>query len=314
VPLARDARDRDGNRYDERTGLMHITPLNLPNDPVLGTAANPVRVTVTIDPSSGVLRFSRPLFNQHNPTDPGTVFRAAAVDNPLTGDVAGLVRVEVWLDYQPFTYRITTSGNADESPAAVFDDFGRLSVFWHRRGSVPGGAEKGVTTFLCKTYSAAIQVLKPGITAVNAVEVLNATGVWAPVPGAAWQLHAGGADGIMLFDPAQLAAAVPGASLPAEVRVSYNGPPAEVERHRIVGWSKEMRVPVAAMVSEQPVAVSAEGYSVGAVDIVKYWLFWSSTRGTYTPGAPPGGSLATATASDVYYAVIAPAFGSTAPE
>jgi hypothetical protein len=323
VPLAWDARDRRGNRYDERTGLIHITPLNLPQDPALSSPANRVPVTVTIDPSSGVVTFSRPLYNQHNPSDPGAVFRAAGANDAATGAIQGLVGVRVWLDYQPFTHRITTDGNADESPAAVFDAFRRLAVFWHRRRSAAGGPEKGVTTFMYKTHSAAIQVLRPPITAGPTVEVLDPTGAWQAVAAPVWQLRAGGAEGIIYFDPVQLAAAVPGVSLPAEVRVSYNPAPGEIERHRIVGWSRTMRAPTAAVVSEQPVALTADVYNAdtdgdGAADdppdIVKYWLFWSSARRRYTPGPPPGGAFATIPASDVYYAVIAPAFGSTVPE
>ena len=344
MPLMWDPRDRKGNYYDERTGLVHITPLNLSPDPAL-SAAEPVPVTMTIDPSAGVVKFSRPLFNEHDPGDPRAVFHASAADNLAMGDIMGLVGVQVWLDYQPFTYRITTDGNADESPAAVFDDFRRLAVFWQRRQSGVGDPDKGAPSFMYKTYNTAVQVLRPPITADPTVEVRDTFGNWLAVdPPGGWPgspsdpcwLHAGvRASGIIHFDGGNLDAATrvdvdgdgtreqPQLSLPAEMRVTYDDLDGiqRTERHCVVGWSKEMRAPTAAVVSEGPVTVTPETYTVNTdgepVDVVKYWLFWTSTRGLYAPGAPPPpavGFLGDVPASDVYYGVMAPTFGSAVPE
>jgi len=344
MPLMWDPRDRKGNYYDERTGLVHITPLNLSPDPAL-SAAEPVPVTMTIDPSAGVVKFSRPLFNEHDPGDPRAVFHASAADNLAMGDIMGLVGVQVWLDYQPFTYRITTDGNADESPAAVFDDFRRLAVFWQRRQSGVGDPDKGAPSFMYKTYNTAVQVLRPPITADPTVEVRDTFGNWlAADPPGGWPgspsdpcwLHAGvRASGIIHFDGGNLDAATrvdvdgdgtreqPQLSLPAEMRVTYDDLDGiqRTERHCVVGWSKEMRAPTAAVVSEGPVTVTPETYTVNTdgepVDVVKYWLFWTSTRGLYAPGAPPPpavGFLGDVPASDVYYGVMAPTFGSAVPE
>ncbi|MFQ6097708.1 MAG: hypothetical protein ACE5O2_08265, partial [Armatimonadota bacterium] len=283
-PLTWDPRDLSGNYYDSRTGTIRITPINLPPDPMTGQP-----VYVVIDPSSGSVRFSRHLYTQTDPADPTAVFN--------TGNVPNLQRVEVWLDYQPYTFRLTTDGSQDDSPAVLFDRFYRIALFWRRMHNVTAASHLGATSFLYKTFSTSIQVQQPPITAGSLAILTPAL----PPPTQVWP-----EDGIVYWSMPALQAA--GVSVPAAVRVRYNGTIEEV--HTIVGWSKEYVVPLDTIVAEGPISVAQEWYVVnvpqpggGAVpmNFIKYWLFWTSNRGIYDPTS---GSLAVTGQSDVYYTAV----------
>jgi hypothetical protein len=293
-PLAWDPRDVNGNAYDPRTGLIRITPTNLPPDPMTGD-----RPYVVIDPSSGAVRFSRHLYTQTSPDDPTALFN--------TGNVPNLQTVEVWLDYQPYTFRLTTDGSQDDSPSVSFDPFHRITVFWRRMNSVTGGARLGTTSFLYKTFSTAIQVDQPPITG-GSLSVLTGG---MPAPTQVWP-----EDGIVYWSLSDLQAA--GVSFPAAVHVRYNGTIEEV--HTVLGWSRESVVPLGTVVAEGPISVAQEWYvlnvpqpggGVAPMSFVKYWLFWTSNRGAYDPA---GGALAVTGSSDVYCTAVTPQPGTAVPE
>ncbi len=264
VPVAWSGANTGGNYYDERTGIIHMTPTNLPPDPVTG---GPLRIE--IDPSAGVVAFSRSLL---------TVYGAAP---PVT------------LDYQFFTFRVTRDGNSDDSPAAFFDAFNRLVVFWRRSHSVSDQPLAGRTSFMYKTFATSIQVLRPPMSAFTGASTAP-TVVDAP-------------NGVLWYAPGAL-------TPPFAVTVNYDDPGgnARTETHQVVGWGKERAVPLDVAVAEGPLSVAQEMYLMpNGMTGVKYWLFWTSNRDYY---APSGGAMAPGGRSDAYYTVVTPTFDTDVPE
>ncbi|MFQ6132571.1 MAG: hypothetical protein ACE5R4_11085 [Armatimonadota bacterium] len=263
IGVAWSAGNTGANYYDPKTGLIKLQPTNLPPDPITGA---PLRIE--IDPSGGVVAFSRSL---------ATVF-----GGPVT----------VTLDYQPFTFRITTDGNNDDSPAAFTDLFGRLAVFWRRSHSVSEAPHIGATSIIYKGFSTSVQVLQPPIVG-GAVATIPPTVV-------------NDANGVLWWDPSTIA------TLPFSVDITYNG---ITETHQVVGWSKEVVVPLDTVAAEGPIDVTQEIYDLdgtpGGPSGVKYWLFWTSNRGHYAPSV---GSLAASGRSDIYYTTVCPTFGTDVPE
>jgi len=261
IGVAWSGSNKGANYYDRKTGIIHIQPTNLPADPLTGGA-----LKMEIDPSAGVVAFSRSL--------------AVVFGGPVT----------VTLDYQPFTFRITTDGNNDDSPVAFTDAFSRLVVFWRRSHSVSEAPHMGATSIVYKTFSTSVQVLQPPITtAVTAV----------PPPTVTDSLN-----GVLWWNPSTIA------TLPFSVAIGYNS---LTETHQVVGWSKEVVVPLDTVAAEGPIDVAQESYTMPGSGMtgVKYWLFWTSNRGYY---APATGSLAANGRSDIYYTTVCPTFNTDVPE
>jgi len=314
------------------TGLHPTTPPTLPTPPghphaahigelldphvrvevPAAAYANPAQaeewpsVRMQMDPAAGTIRWTSPLFNSDDPADPLAVFN--------TGNVPGLVDVVMYADYTPYTMRITTAGANDDCPSAFYDlgDTNRLTVFWRRSYGSTDTPHFGRTDFMHKSWTMALQVGRPPIDTGAGITVTDVT------PSPSEDLNAGAGDYTVDGDNGIITLSQIG-RIGHIIRVAYTsragGP--RTEYHRIVGWSTEMPVPVDTVVSEGPLRVVPETYEIpdglgGAdtVDVVRYWLFWSSPRGTYDVRDAADGGQQVHQSSDVYCAVVAPEYGS----
>lgn len=204
--------------------------------------------------------------------------------------------------------------SSDLEPSAFYDPrtAGRLTVFWRRSYPVSEAPHFGRPSYMYKCYTTSVQVGRPPVsgtptitewTSGNAVTVLSSN------PNA----------GIYTLDPA---------TGQAYLRVAYNGAGGSyVERHQVIGWSQEMVVPLDTVIGDGSMVAVPEAFDVppiegaaASVPAVRYWLFWSSPRGVYDlrlvedNGTRVAGDLAVHPSSDIYSAVVAPDFGSLAPE
>jgi len=263
------------SEYDAARGVYVLRGTNL-TDPITSMA-----VTMTVDPTAGIVQFSRHLFNTLNPGD------TTAVIN--TGNTPNVADVGVRVTYTPYTYRVTRSPETDDRASAFFDPFGRLTVFWRR---ARGTAEKpffGQTSFWYRTYDLSAHVQRPPMTGLPTVT----DDAGNPIAGTQW-----------VADPDNGYVNFLSALEGQYVRITYTpqGEPARTERSLIRGWGPERPVPIETVVSDSPVRVTQETYSIPGfanMKAVKYWLFWASTRDVYTGGA-------TAQTSDVYYTTVMP--------
>ena len=282
-------------------------------DPATG---RPVRMT--IDPAAGAVRFSKPLLNVLAPANP--TGEAAISDGGGPGfPVAGAVDVFVLADYHPFAYRISRGAADDDSPSAYLDAFGRTAVFWQRRHAASEPPHFGARELMYRTHSRSIQVARPPMAGGVTVESLGPGGAWGALAPADYVVDA--ANGVI---------ALPWDADGVPFRITYTPttPPGLplVEIHTPQGWSIEQVIPIDTVVSEGPVMVAQETYPFsapftgGVLNVVRYWVFWSSTRPRYDPNMAPGpdGTLGAGSAddigaivqtSDVHYTTVNPCFG-----
>lgn len=253
-------------------------------------------VTLRISPASGTLRWSSPLFTPDNPANPLAVFNS---DN-----VPDIVDVVMYADYTPFVRRVTTDTSNDDSPSAFFDvgDSARLTVFWRRSYGGQDTPHFGRPAFMHRTFTRAVHVGRPPLPAGNITEVRDLTAGEEPL----WEL-ASEDNGIIVIEPAP---ATTQARIGHRIRVSYTDAAgnAQVEQHRVVGWSTETPVPVNTVVAEGSLRVVPEVYSVAGLagSTVRYWLAWASGRSTFDLRAPDDEGQRVRQSSDVYLAVVAP--------
>ncbi len=261
-------------------------------------------VTLQISPASGTLKWSSPLFNPDNPGDPLSVFNLS--------NTADVVEVVMYADYTPFVRRVTTDPADDDSPSAFYDlgDSSRLTVFWRRAYGDTDTPHFGRPAFMYRTYTTALQVGRPPIAAGDITEVFDLTDGVALVAGTDYLLTSP-ANGIIQIDPV-LAAEV--GLIGHRIRVTYVDASGntQVEQHRVVGWSTETPVPVNAVVSEGPLRVFPEIYTIAGTNsqAVRYWLAWASGRPVYDLRPASSNGQRVHQSSDVYLAVVAPEYSS----
>ena len=196
---------RNEGRYNRAKGTYRFTNLYLtdpddrtdryPSSTSPLTAPNSRQnLTMEVDPASGMVGFSAPLFNSTNPDDENCVFHRG-----LAG-YADLTDVQVWASYTPYVYRLTRGDGNDDSPSAFYDysdpyttDFssnpaavppdvdshqeraglGRFLVFWRRSHGAADAPHFGRTSFMYRSYSTAIQVRRPPIDGSEPVTVVD---------------------------------------------------------------------------------------------------------------------------------------------
>jgi hypothetical protein len=273
------------------------------------------QVMMEINPATGTLSFSSPLFSVDNPADPLAVFN----DGMSLGGGLNLVDVAVFGSYHPYVYRVTRNGADDDCPSAFYIsgvDPSRLTVFWRRRYPVSSAPHFGRSGFMHKSYATSVQVAKPPIDSISTLE--NA------YSGAAITHSSGAAEltaGIVRLTDAYVG---------ATVRITYETPDGAThsEYHQVPGWCAERPVPIRTGGAEGRLAVQPEIYSASGMNTVRYWLFWTSLGRIFdlrllnagglgsTPaaGSRVAGEPIVLQSSDVYSAVVSPATGSVARE
>ena len=214
----------------------------------------------------------------------------------------------MYANYTPYVYRVTTDGANDDSPSAFYDlgDSSRLTVFWRRSYGTADTPHFGRAAFMHKTYTTALQVGQPPINTGAAITLVDLNTVGA-VP-----YTVDGPNGIITITDENRVGNL--------IRVSYTSQGAagaQTEVHRIVGWSTETPVPVNSVISEGRLRVVPEIYSIpdglggaGVVDVVRYWLLWSSPRASYDVRVAGSDGQNVKQSSDVYCAVVSPEYGS----
>jgi hypothetical protein len=263
-------------------------------------------VTLTINPASGMVQWSSPLFNPDNPSDNMAVFNET--------NTPDIVDVVVYADYTPFIRRATTDRADDDTPSAFHNagDSGRLTVFWRRSYGDTDTPHFGRPSFMHRSWTRSIQVGRPAIDSIRAVIDLTedptetATNVTYSV--------LSDANGVIEITPDP---ATSTRRIGHRIEVQYddaNGVLRE-EQHRVIGWSLETPIPVNTVTSEGPVRAIAETYEVDPdgsagsgdeFDTVRYWLAWASPRGVYDMRPAAGDGQRVHRSSDVYLAVVAP--------
>ncbi len=304
-------------RYRRSKGTYQLGGVELDRIGAGTFAANIIPVTprsgrpleVEVDPASGIVRFSAPLFNSTDYADPATFFNS--------GDFPGLIDVQVWADYTPYIYRWCRNDANDDSPSGFWDyggpdlnagdgvALGRFKIFWRRSHGSSGAPHFGRTSFMQAEGCWAIQVLQPPISTVTSVTDIT-TG--AAVTPAGTDLNAGilgmwfQTDGHVF-----------------EVVYTPTGAAGPVtEYHRVSGLGDERRVNLDSVYSEGPLMVKREWYAVpGIADangvtstqlMTRYWLFWTSPRSWFDPAAG-----AFRRSREVYYATLVPEYGTEIP-
>ncbi len=261
-------------------------------------------VTLLINPASGTLNWSSPLFTPDNRANPLAVFN--------TTNTADIVDVVMYADYTPFVRRVTTDPCNDDSPSAFYDLAGssRLTVFWRRSYGDADTPHFGRPSFMHRCFTRAIQVGRPPIAAGDVSEVFDLTTGEALARGTTWELGSA-ENGIIVIEPNPVTTP---SRVGHQIRVTYTdgGGITRVERHRVVGWSIETPVPVNTVIAEGPLRVFPEIYTPPtlAFETVRYWLLWSSPRSTYDLRAPADDGQRPHQSTDVYLAVVAPEYAS----
>ena len=278
------------------------------------------RVMMEINPATGTVAFTSPLFNVDNPDDPLSVF-----DDAMTlGGGVNLVDVALYGAYYPYVYRVTRNGANDDSPSAFHlerdnVDPSRLAVFWRRSYPVGAAPHFGRSAIMYKSYSTAIQVNRPSVTGISLLaDAISGTAVTNM--STAEEL----AGGII-----RVASSYVGRTL----RVQYTSSDGVDydEYHQVPGWSVDTPVPIQTGGAEGRVVVKPEVYTVNnnenqtgdEINAVRYWLFWTGLGSVYdmrvlnataagtTPGVPnrAGGDPIFYQSADVYTAVVSPNAG-----
>jgi len=260
-------------------------------DPNAKVAGQTLPVNLEIDPAAGTVRFTAPLFNIDNPSDPRCVF------HPVAGDAnwSNIVDVLVYADYTPYVYRITHAGGDDDSPSVFWDNADgvsqRLVVFWRRNFSASQSPNNGRSSIMYKIWSPSVSLHYPPVSSLQVDG-----GTW---PGASQD----DPNGIVVFAPSQIGTLH---------TFNYTGPDgqAHVETHQVMGWSADTPVPINSVTAEGPLTVVPEYYTykVGSnsFNTTRYWLFWSSPRPVYDLRAAGNNGEAIHQSSDAYSAVVVP--------
>lgn len=280
-------------------------------------------VTLQLEPASGTVTFSAPLFNTANPSDPGAVF------NRNLAGLGTLTNLVLFADYTPFLHRITTSDANDDCPNAFAEADSadpnqlRLVFLWRRAYSQKDTPHFGRTGFMYKTWTLGTQVGQPPfVGGTPTVAAWNGTSFTDLVQDTDYTINA--ASGLVSMIPdGNYAATSRGVfwlrstAEGARIRITYTGPNGgRVEEHRVIGWSREVPVPVDTVQNEGPLRAAAERYAVsnglgGSMSVWRYWLTWASPRGIYDLRlpAPLNAGSVVQQSSDVYCATLMPAYG-----
>lgn len=108
------------------------------------------------------------------------------------------------------------------------------------------------------------------------------------------------------------------AGTPIEVTYTDDNGNTHTEQHVIGGWSQEIAIPLDTVVSEGPLRVAEETYTVApdpgagaGPDMTwpvayRYWLFWTSTRPLYDLRDSGAGGSMVRQSSDIYYCTVNP--------
>ncbi|MEN6404805.1 MAG: hypothetical protein ABFD94_22865, partial [Armatimonadia bacterium] len=226
------------------------------------------RLMMDINPVAGTVQFGSPLFDEDTPGNPRTVFG----DDAARDGLENLRNVVLCINYNAYVYRVTRNGAQDDCPSASWDDATqRLVVFWRRSYPTSEAPHFGRPAFMYKAYSTSVQVGRPPVASWDSVTGNTAAYVTANNPG------------ILTADPADIDRYLTINYTSADGR-SYS------ERHQVIGWSREMVVPVDTVVGEGSLVAVPEQFNVPATDpadpavlvpAVRYWLFWSSPRGVW---------------------------------
>lgn len=321
-------RDRAVADYRNR-GFYRVTPLlrgiggaTLPADYIIDDDGDGIfylrdpngpatrRLMVDINPVAGTVQFGAPLFDEDTPGNP----RTALGDDAARAGLENLRNVALCANYNAYVYRVTRNGAQDDCPSASWDEATqRLVVFWRRSYPTSEAPHFGRPAFMYKAYSTSVQVGRPPVTSWDSVTGNTAAYVTANNPG------------ILTADAGDIG---------RYLTINYTSADGRLysERHQVIGWSREIVVPVDTVVGEGSLVAVPEQFSVPATDpadpnvltpAVRYWLFWSSPRGVWDMRLVenPAGTRATGPydapvhpSSDIYTAVVAPEFGSLAPE
>lgn len=268
------------------------------------------KLYMEINPAAGTIEFASPLLDEDNLASP----RAALSGLALGG--APLEDVVVRINYMPYIYRVTRSGAQDDSPSAFWesDVTKRLVVFWRRTYPTSEAPHFGRPAFMYRTLTTTVQMARPPVSS------------WDNISGNTMPQIAPPADdaGFWYANPADIGRRMG--------FVYTSGGRSYTEIHEVIGWSREMIVPVDTVVGEGSMVAVPEVFDVPAVDApaapailpaVRYWLFWSSPRGVYDMRLVEDNGATRATgpydvpvhpSSDIYSAVVAPEFGNLPPE
>ncbi|MHB8995800.1 MAG: hypothetical protein ACYC63_11160 [Armatimonadota bacterium] len=320
---------REGT-YDRARGVYRVTPIFygwsgalFPSDFILKPdgsghilrerrgSNNPLTMEINI--AAGTVQFSAPLFNSDAPSDPSCALRndyVSASGYPLNDAI-------LRINYAPYIYRVTRSGAQDDSPSAFYDPTAaqRLTVFWRRSYPASEAPHFGRPSFMYKVWTTSVQVARQPVTGGV---VFHRGSVSGPEVEPTFRHDEAG---IYNFSASEIG---------NYLYAVYQG---RTERHQVIGWSREMIVPVDTVVGEGALVAVPETFGVpetqgdsDTIPAVRYWLFWTSPRGVYDlrlvenngTRVSPGGSgvhdPAVHSSSDIYTAVVAPEFGSLAPE
>lgn len=278
-------------------------------------------VTLDINPATGTLAFSSPLFDVDRPADPLTVFNSSM----SLGGGQNLIDATVFGSYHPFIYRVTRDGADDDCPSAfhVYTvDPTRVTVFWRRNYPVSSTPHFGRSALMHKSFTTSIHVAKSPITSVTSCVNAYNTGQAITYAADADALE----DGFLGFDPDYV-----GRTVKVEY-VSGDGN-TYTEYHEVPGWSADTPIPVKTGGSEGHFVVKPEVYTVpdGYGDntrAIRYWLFWTGFGSVYDlrvlnqnmPGTTPNAGPRTGRdpiimqSSDVYTAVVSPKAGAPVRE
>ncbi|HEY3397104.1 MAG TPA: hypothetical protein VGM19_05525 [Armatimonadota bacterium] len=305
-------------RYIRARGVYQVTPILAPvgGAPTLATLGipnnggvliNPLAggnpVIMEIEPASGTVTFSSPLFNASNPSDTG------AICNRGIAGLAGLTNVVLLADYTPFIFRVTESEASDDSPNVFAEADSadrqqlRLVFFWRRSYTQKDTPHFGRTDFMYKTWTLGTQVAFPPISGAS---VTGAAGNFSVNQNAGIVTLGGNAATTGVF---WLQSPYEGAAV--EVRYSGADGANHTEIHRVMGWSQEQPVPVDTVQNEGPLRVAAEPVPLlgGAMTSWRYWLIWSSPRPVYDLRAAGNNGAVIHQSSDVFLGAVVPPYG-----
>lgn len=321
------------HRYNRAQGVYRLGALTFTR--ILGSTfsptINPVEpragrpLEMLVDPAAGLVRFSAPLFNPTNPSDPSTFFNS--------GNFPGVHDVQLWANYTPYVYRICRTDANDDSPSAFFDygdptlasppitpaeraSLGRFVIFWRRSHGASDPPYFGRTAFMYKTFCSAVQVGHPPIGSLTSVNDVS-----GPTPMPIAPVGVDNAAGIIGLPESAGGVNLAGHRIEV-VYDSVTAGPGQREYHVVPGWSEEKRVNIDTVYSEGPLLVKREWYAVPMTDnagnaatqyIARYWLFWTSPRARYYYD-PVAGTGTFYQSQDVYYTTVVPEYGTDVTE
>lgn len=262
-------------------------------DPPTAQMPTPQPLMAEINPATGVVTFSSPLFNSEAPDD------ASAVVN--LSNVAGASDAHLYANYTPLVWRVCRDPAADDSPWVFWrpEDTGGLTIFWRRTYSSADPPHEGRSVFLYKQFAPAVQLQYPPVS--GTVQYWDGSS-WQNLPTPRYVTYP---DTGYIADTNMTLT-----TLPTVMLLQYTGAGAvRQERRTFVGWTEERRVPVETEMVVGPFSVAQETYSAApgaAQTITRFWLAWSSPRAIYDlrPAAANGADWRQS--ADVYLATVVP--------